>query len=134
MKLTDYRAFLLALAAMFFSVAVASADEIVSGYGDARDPEVLARLIEEARDEFLLIDVRSPGEYAAGHIPTAENIDYRVIGDRMADGDRDVPVVVYCRSGNRSGRAARTLSRLGYTIVDFGGISRWDGPIVEAAR
>jgi rhodanese-related sulfurtransferase len=134
MKLTDYRAFLLALAAMFFSVAVASADEIVSGYGDARDPEVLARLIEQARDEFLLIDVRSPGEYAAGHIPTAENIDYRVIGDRMADGDRDVPVVVYCRSGNRSGRAARTLSRLGYTIVDFGGISRWDGPIVEAAR
>jgi rhodanese-related sulfurtransferase len=134
MKLTDCRAFLLALAAMFFSVAVASADEIVSGYGDARDPEVLARLIEEARDEFLLIDVRSPGEYAAGHIPTAENIDYRVIGDRMADGDRDVPVVVYCRSGNRSGRAARTLSRLGYTIVDFGGISRWDGPIVEAAR
>jgi rhodanese-related sulfurtransferase len=134
MKLTDYRAFLLALAAMFFSVAVASADEIVSGYGDARDPEVLARLIEEARDEFLLIDVRSPGEYAAGHIPTAENTDYRVIGDRMADGDRDVPVVVYCRSGNRSGRAARTLSRLGYTIVDFGGISRWDGPIVEAAR
>jgi rhodanese-related sulfurtransferase len=110
------------------------ADEIVSGYGDARDPEVLARLIEEARDEFLLIDVRSPGEYAAGHIPTAENTDYRVIGDRMADGDRDVPVVVYCRSGNRSGRAARTLSRLGYTIVDFGGISRWDGPIVEAAR
>jgi rhodanese-related sulfurtransferase len=134
MKLTDLRLFLLALVAMFFSGALATADEIVSGYGDARDPAVLARLIEEARDEFLLIDVRTPGEYASGHIPTADNIDYREIGDRMADGDRSVPVVLYCRSGSRSGRAARTLSRLGYTIVDFGGITRWDGPIVEGAR
>lgn len=111
------------------------AQEIVSGYGDARDPAVLAEMIGEAREEFVLVDVRTPAEFASAHIPSAENIDYRIIGDAMADADRDVPVVVYCRSGNRSARAAQTLESLGFTeVVDFGGIVRWPGPFAQGDR
>lgn len=97
---------------------------------DLRDPAGLARMIAEAPGEFRLIDVRTPGEFSQGHIPTAENIDYRLIAERMADGERDQLIVVYCRSGNRSARAARTLASMGYTnVVDFGGINRWNGPV-----
>lgn len=106
-----------------------SADELFAGSGDARDPAVLAALIESSRDQFMLIDVRTPGEFRSGHIPTAQNIDHREVGAALAEGDRDVPVVVYCRTGSRSGRATRELRRLGYTVVDFGGISRWPGAI-----
>lgn len=100
----------------------------------ATDPAVLDRLISESRDTFQLIDVRTPLEFRSGHIPTAINIDHREVGSAMADGDRTVPVVVYCRTGNRSGIAAVTLRALGYTVVDFGGINRWPGAIERGDR
>lgn len=111
------------------TAAPLAAQEVVPGYGDAQDPAVLAEMIERSRDAFALVDVRTAGEFRSGHIPTAENIDYRVIAREMAEADRSVPVVVYCRSGNRSARAAATLTDLGFTVVDFGGIIRWPGPV-----
>ena len=108
----------------------AFADDAFASYGDPRDPEVLNTIIREIRDDFLLIDVRTSQEYDEGRIPTAQNIDHREIAQAMADGDRDKPVILYCRTGRRSGIAARDLSRLGYqTIIDFGGINRWRGEI-----
>jgi rhodanese-related sulfurtransferase len=97
---------------------------------DARDPQVLETLIESNRSSFLLIDVRTPAEYRGGHIPSADNIDYRSLESAVVDVDRGTPVVVYCRSGNRSARAARTLRDMGFqTVVDFGGLSRWAGTL-----
>lgn len=116
--------------ALMSPAMVLSADTLFDRYGDPRDPSVLATMIDEARDEFELIDVRTPSEYADGHIPTAENIDYREIAQAMADGDREKPVVLYCRSGSRASVAESALRSIGYTqVVNFGGLRDWTGSV-----
>lgn len=99
-----------------------------------RNTESLTAYIEETvvTDQGLLLDVRTPEEYRAGHIPHAENIDYREIAEAMSGIDRDTPIVVYCRSGNRSSRALSTLQSMGFSnVVNFGGIIHWDGTVEE---
>ncbi len=74
-----------------------------------------------------LIDVRSPEEFASGHIEGARNIPVAEIGTRSAEvGEKDAAVVVYCRSGMRSAQAKSTLESVGFTQVhNLGGMSRW---------
>jgi rhodanese-related sulfurtransferase len=74
-----------------------------------------------------LVDVRTPGEFAAGHLPGAINIPLQQLDDRLAElRPKDSPVVLYCRSGNRSGSAARTLKSAGFgRVYDLGSMSRW---------
>lgn len=79
------------------------------------------------QDGARLIDVRSPGEYASGHIDGARNIPLDQIGNRTKDvGRKDKPVVVYCRSGMRSAQAKTKLEAAGFTeVYNLGGMSRW---------
>jgi rhodanese-related sulfurtransferase len=87
----------------------------------------------------LIVDVRTPQEYAAGHIPGAALFPYDEIEGKAAafaslvgadKGGKDRPIVVYCRSGRRSAIAAGTLAALGYrNVTDFGGIDKWKGPL-----
>lgn len=74
-----------------------------------------------------LVDVRTAREFATGHIPGAVNIPVQELGRRIGELDaKERPIVVYCRSGKRSGSAARILRRAGYSEVhDLGSISRW---------
>lgn len=74
-----------------------------------------------------LLDVRSPGEFASGHIDGALNIPVDQLAGRLAEvGPKDTPVVVYCRSGARSASAARTLKGAGFARVeDLGPMGRW---------
>lgn len=74
-----------------------------------------------------LVDVRTPGEFAAGHIPGALNIPVQQLDSRMSElQPQDTAVVVYCRSGHRSGNAARMLKSAGFKAVhDLGPMSRW---------
>ncbi len=74
----------------------------------------------------LLLDVRSPGEFAAGHLPGALNIPVGDLGRRAGElGAKDRPLVVYCASGMRSASAAGQLRALGFAAVhDLGGMSR----------
>ena len=71
----------------------------------------------------LVIDVRSPGEYASGHVQGAVNLPLdrfeQEIG-RVAP-DKSVPVLMYCLSGGRSGGACRLMQQLGYRQVVNGG-------------
>ena len=72
-----------------------------------------------------LIDVRTAGEYAGGHVEGAILIPYDEIGARIAGvvTDKSAPIALYCRSGRRSGLALATLSALGYTRVEnLGGV------------
>ena len=93
-------------------------------------PAGLEQLIEGEEQEYLLVDVRTDREYASGHIPTAINVPYQLIGEELPEVEGDPILVVYCRSGRRSGIAFNTLRRLGYErIVDFGGIVRWRGEL-----
>jgi rhodanese-related sulfurtransferase len=93
-------------------------------------PSGLSRLIQEESPSYLLVDVRTPAEYAGGHIPTAINIPYQNIARDLPETEEDTILVVYCRSGRRSGIAYDTLRSTGYDrIVDFGGIVRWRGEL-----
>ena len=82
---------------------------------------------------YIILDVRRPDEFAAGHIPNAINVPNETIGtDEIPElPDKDQLIMVYCRSGRRSKEASEKLVKLGYTnIVEFGGILDWKGEIV----
>jgi len=68
----------------------------------------------------LVIDVRSVGEYRQSHVSEAINIPFDEIADRIAAfaPDRDARIVLYCRTGRRSGIAEQTLRDLGYHQID----------------
>ncbi len=66
----------------------------------------------------LLVDVRTPREFASGHVAGAVNIPLSQLRDRLFElGDRDDPIEVYCRSGNRSSQAAVVLAVNGFTRI-----------------
>jgi rhodanese-related sulfurtransferase len=73
-----------------------------------------------------LLDVRSPAEFAAGHLDGAVLVPVDELGARLAEVPRDRPVVVYCRSGGRSARAAALLAAAGYEVHDLGAMASWD--------
>ena len=85
---------------------------------------------------FLLLDVRTPSEFSQGHIPGALLIPLSDLQGRVAQSmlpeSKDYPIVVYCRSGNRSKTALKLLHEQGYThLYDLGGIRTWDGPVTR---
>ena len=77
----------------------------------------------------LILDVREPNEFDAGHIPGAVLLPVGTITKDTAAAaipELDTVVLVYCRSGNRSKTASQALADLGYTnIYEFGGINTW---------
>lgn len=74
-----------------------------------------------------LVDVRTPGEFAAGHLDGALNVPVQdLAGNLKKIGPKDKPVVVYCASGARSATAARMLKANGFaTVRNLGAMSRW---------
>lgn len=83
------------------------------------DPAAAAPLPADA----VVVDVRTPGEFAEGHLDGAVNIDVQAtdFAARAAELPVDAPVVVYCRSGNRSAAAVAVLRDLGFTdLTDAG--------------
>ena len=87
----------------------------------------------EKEENYMILDVRTHEEFAAGHIPGAIVIPNETIGTEEVPElpDKDQLIMVYCRSGNRSKQASDKLVKLGYTnIIEFGGIIDWPGEIV----
>lgn len=69
----------------------------------------------------LLLDVRTPAEFAGGHVQGAVNIPVQELGQRMRElGPTKRPVVVYCRSGGRSATATAMMRSAGYDVLDVG--------------
>ncbi|NCC98628.1 MAG: rhodanese-like domain-containing protein [Bacteroidia bacterium] len=83
--------------------------------------------------KLQLVDVRTPSEYASGHLPKAINIDFK-----NQDFEKNIlklkkkkKVAVYCRSGVRSKKAAEIISKNNYIVIELNtGISKWNGDIV----
>ena len=99
------------------------------------DVDEFAKAVSDT--SYVVLDVRTSAEHAEGHIPgTHFNID--VLEDNYADTvlkklPKDKPVALYCRSGNRSKKAARILAENGYQVMELGsGFRGWvaaDKPI-----
>lgn len=78
------------------------------------------------RDGALLLDVRTPEEYAAGHIEGAVNIHVEDLAARAGEVPDDRAVVVYCGTGRRSARAASILVESGHKkVYDLGAMENW---------
>lgn len=94
--------------------------------------EEVYNIINEEKD-YYLIDVRSLPEYNSGHLETAINIPLESISSIDSQvPSKEVKIIVYCQSGNRSKQAANKLIELGYSSVfDMGGIKNWDYEIIE---
>lgn len=81
----------------------------------------------------IILDVRTPGEVAEGKIPGAIHIDVHNPGflQEATKLDKEKELLVYCRSGGRSGMACGMLAKNGYTSLYnlSGGIMGWNGPV-----
>ncbi len=105
-------------------LAVAVAAYLMFGRGrEIQGPDARKLVAAGAR----LVDVRSPEEYAGGHLPGAVNVPVQELDRRLAEvGPPDHELVVYCRSGHRSTRAAEILRQHGFTKVhNLGPMTAW---------
>jgi len=107
-----------------------SGAEVLRQIKDRIDEIDPAQAREQASNGAVLVDVREPEEWGAGHIPGAKHVPKSYLESRIegAVADRSQHVILYCASGNRSAWAARTLIEdLGYEHVDSmtGGFTLW---------
>lgn len=86
-------------------------------------------IFEDKPEDLVVLDVRTFGEFQPQRLPDAVLIDfYRAdFAEQVAELDRDVPYLMYCRTGNRSGMARELMEELGFTDVSDirGGIVAW---------
>jgi phage shock protein E len=91
--------------------------------------EAAAAITDNPPDDLVVLDVRTPEEFAEGHLEGAVLVDFYAadFAEQLAALDTDVPYLVYCRSGNRSGQALGVMEQLGFaSAVDVdGGIVAW---------
>jgi phage shock protein E len=102
--------------------------EAGSGLPD-RDSALAHKLVKQGG---VLLDVRTPEEYEEGHVEGAVNISHDRLEAQLAEvekltaGDKNKPIVVYCRSGGRAGKAKQVLLDHGYTqVTNLGGLKDW---------
>lgn len=92
----------------------------------------LVQLLADKSAGVLLVDVRTLEEFNQGHIAGATLSPYNALETMFKEQDKSRPIVLYCRSGNRSSIAMRTLTTMGYTnVADFGGLNRWRGNLAR---
>ena len=90
------------------------------------------KLMVNSKD-FILLDVRTPEEYAGGHIPGALQLTNETFTKQDAENllkDKDQTIYVYCRSGRRSKQSSQKLIDFGYTnVIEIGGILDYSGVV-----
>ena len=108
-----------------------AAEESGAEYHKINAADALAMMEED--DMVIVLDVREQSEYDSGHIKGATLLPSGSVKDKAAEvlPDKDATIIVYCRSGSRSGAASRTLVSLGYTnVYDLGGLTSWPYDVV----
>ena len=119
------------LSALMFTGCAGVGNQANNTYRQITMDEAMTMMAQE--NGYIILDVRRPDEFAAGHIPNAINVPNETIDTAEIPElpDKDQLIMVYCRSGRRSKEASEKLVKLGYTnIVEFGGILDWKGEIV----
>ncbi len=119
-------AIVVVLAAIVFVISRATNNPTAGATAKITPAEYQAQF-SVAKADHLLLDVRTPEEFASGHIPGAVNISVDMLASRLSEIPTNQPVIVYCRSGNRSATASNILAEAGYSsIYDLGGIVAWE--------
>lgn len=92
---------------------------VMTGCATAASPSI------SLGEDTVLVDVRTPAEYAGGHLDGAINIDVQAadFDAAISDLDPDDEYVVYCQTGNRSAQAVAAMESIGLDVQDAGGIS-----------
>jgi rhodanese-related sulfurtransferase len=106
----------------------------------ALSPKEASDLIEKHKGDsnFVILDIRTPGEYQSGHLQNAVMIDYysKSFADEIGRLDKEKSYLVYCRSGNRSARSMDLFKKLQFQKIYHlsSGINSWmseDLPLVK---
>lgn len=119
------------LSALMFTGCAGTSNNQTNIYRSITIDEAVTMMAQETG--YIILDVRRPDEFAAGHIPNAINVPNESIGTSEIPKlpNKDQLIMVYCRSDRRSKEASEKLVKLGYTnVVEFGGILDWKGEIV----
>lgn len=127
---TTLAALLLAIAPAWLA-PTAAAEAAAAGVKPGRVDGATAKSLAAAGAK--VVDVRTAEEFASGHVPGAINIPYDQIGRRASEiGPPSTPVVLYCRTGRRSGIAVEALQKAGYEkLYDFRSVSAWPGELAK---
>ncbi|MGK5510095.1 rhodanese-like domain-containing protein [Brevibacillus formosus] len=100
------------------------------GVKEITPQELLEKL--EAKEELQVIDVREVDEWNAGHIKEAKLIPLGFLPHRIDELDKNIPIVMVCRSGARSHNATEYLSAQGYDVANMvGGMLAWPGEVEQ---
>lgn len=126
-----FRKILVMILSAVVLMGCASCEPPTNTYKQVTAEEAIS-MMDSLSSPYIILDVRTPAEFAQGHIPNAINIPNETIGTEEIPQlpNKKQVIFVYCRSGNRSKQAAEKLVQLGYTnVVEFGGINDWPGDI-----
>lgn len=85
------------------------------------------------KKEVEIIDVRTPGEFAEGHVPEAVNLPLQDLENQVSNLDKNKSYLIVCRSGNRSGQASEVLVSKGFSHIYNmeGGMNQWKGEVAN---
>jgi len=132
---------LLAISALLFAATASACDlteKTAEGYENATVTHAYQHWSQGDGSPipFVVLDVRTPEEFAEGHIAGAKLIPVKELENRLAEVPNDRQVYVYCRSGVRSVQASEILASAGYTHIENieGGIKAWQAsgyPVVQ---
>ena len=132
------RLLLLIAAVLLFSLALVACNRQNNSQEGTTYEQITpdeAKALMDSEEGYIILDVRTPEEFAERHIEGAILIPDYEIGEKAESilTDKDQLILVYCRSGRRSKNAANELVALGYTnIKEFGGINDWKyGTVTE---
>lgn len=116
-----------ALGVVLFLLAVGPVSQRMHGVKNANAAQAVQLL---NRENGVVVDVCEPREFGAGHLPNAINLPLSSLKDRLRDLDKykNRPVIVSCRSGNRSLKGAVILRKHGFSTVYnlAGGLQAWE--------
>lgn len=100
-------------------------------------PAEFAKLYSEKKNEAVLLDVRTPGEFAQGHYVGAQNLDFYSpnFKSELSKLPKDTTYFIYCRSGNRSGQTLQLMKQLGFKkVYNLQGGIAGSGAILEIEK
>ena len=82
--------------------------------------------INTTADDFIVIDVRTPEEFKAGHIEDSSNVEWEIISSIIDEVKKDQQIYLYCRSGRRSKMATKLLKKKNFNVTNLeGGFIAW---------